>query len=225
MTRKFACVLNILSFSVSCDEIEIEHGIVTTHSVDQYLPGNTLNILCDDGYELQLGGKPYRFQYIVCDKHGHWDAYDGTGVLPECTGIENDEPENNKNIYIYIPGNDSSFVVRHHIPSGPISALVCGDPPIIEHASHHVVDPHGNTEKRNMEGVRAYYACDREYKLADENADVLKCEHTTWVGKKPVCLHRVNNDGICVKPAAIEHGYDKQRKSSFLPVLLGQWFA
>ena len=70
---EFFLFINIVNVSVSYDEVEMEHGIVTPHTVGQYLPGNNLNILCDDGYELQLRGKPYLLSYIVCDQNGKWD--------------------------------------------------------------------------------------------------------------------------------------------------------
>lgn len=85
------------------------------------------------------------------------------------------------------------------------TALVCDDPPIIEHASYHVVDPHGLAESKNMAGARSFYSCDKEYKLVDENANVLKCERTTWVGKRPECLHRLQ--ATCPEPSSIENGY------------------
>ena len=59
-----------------------------------------------------------------------------------------------------------------------------------------------------MEGARAYYSCDQEYKLADESADVLKCGHTKWIGKRPECLPKMNNDNRCTEPSPFENGYE-----------------
>ena len=56
------------------------------HSLNKFLPGDTLTIKCFDGYQLMMGKTRYQYQGIVCDKKGSWDAYDGTGVLPTCEG-------------------------------------------------------------------------------------------------------------------------------------------
>ena len=63
-------------FAVSCDKIEIQHGIVTTHATGPYFPGDHINILCDDGYELQLKGQIYEISQIFCDKYGKWNVDD-----------------------------------------------------------------------------------------------------------------------------------------------------
>ena len=82
------------------------------------------------------------------------------------------------------------------------AAVLCSEPPIIEHASVvDVVDPHGNIESMNMQGARAYYPCDRNYRLADENANILKCDRTQWMGKRPQCTRKG-----CNEPLTIEHG-------------------
>ena len=73
-------------FAVSCDKVEIQHGIVTSHATVPFLPGDHINILCDDGYQLQLRSQVYEISQIFCDKNGNWNADDTVGGLPECKG-------------------------------------------------------------------------------------------------------------------------------------------
>ena len=59
---------------------------MTTHATGPYFPGDHINILCDDGYELQLKGQIYEISQIFCDKYGKWNVDDIVGELPECAG-------------------------------------------------------------------------------------------------------------------------------------------